>query len=186
MTIVGEATSHARSLHIIQILFFKQPHASTPVVVTARGRPKSSFPPPRNEGARNAGCTSASAAPCAKVESTRVSSPRSRRRHPAFRTQWLERQAACHNPRCPVLSAPPLRRTDGRCHRCLSGQRRIVLPPMARAAAPGSHASKPSAFGVVVIARWRTILPDPAGQEVPCASWRSNTDRSHRIPPRVS
>ena len=37
---------------------------------------------------------SASAAPCAKVESTRVSSPRLRRTHPAFRTQWLERRRA--------------------------------------------------------------------------------------------
>ena len=34
--------------------------------MTARGRPKLSFVPPSNEGARNAGCASASAAPCAK------------------------------------------------------------------------------------------------------------------------
>jgi len=40
--------------------------AITPVVMTARGRPKLSFVPPSNEGARNAGCASASAAPCAK------------------------------------------------------------------------------------------------------------------------
>lgn len=77
MTIEGEATSHAR-LHIIRIRFSnsharlglapfaQKTSAITPVVMTARGRPKSSFPPPQIEGARNAGCSRASAAPCAK------------------------------------------------------------------------------------------------------------------------
>ena len=40
-----------------------------------------------------------------KVKSTRVSSPRPRRRHPAFRTQWLERLIP-RSPRWTALSPP--------------------------------------------------------------------------------
>ena len=43
--------------------------------------------------------------PVCKVESTRVSSPRLRRRHPAFRTQWLERLIP-RSPRWTALSPP--------------------------------------------------------------------------------
>ena len=79
--IVGEAISRAHCCLVIRIQFSNSSHvqmcAIAPVVVTARGRPKLLSFRPRalgacpiratpNEGARNAGCASASAAPCAK------------------------------------------------------------------------------------------------------------------------
>ena len=46
--------------------------AIAPIIWKARGRPNSFHRFALNEGARNAGCASASAAPCAKVKSTRA------------------------------------------------------------------------------------------------------------------
>ena len=43
----------------------------------------------QREGVRNAGCSTHPQPRVQKVKSTRVVSPRTRRNHPAFRTQWV-------------------------------------------------------------------------------------------------
>ncbi len=67
----------------------------TPVVMTARGGARNSHIASPSMRARGTPDARAHPQPrVQKVKSTRASSPRSRRFHPAFRTQWLERLAA--------------------------------------------------------------------------------------------
>jgi len=116
------------------------------------------------------------------VKSTRASSPRSRRRHPAFRTQWLERLAS----RKPPVTDPSVI-TAGEDFRAaalpLYEERTLALPHGARRCA-GITRFGPSANGAVVTTIGAQAFP--ASRELSRASRRSDTDRGHRIPPRVS
>jgi len=100
-----------------------------------RGLCHSIRPPLRGRAERRV--PAAPAAPCAKVKSTRVSSPRSHRNHPAFRTQWAsgllralpgERLDACHR-RSPTGLCPPSVEDELRRARCPSGTRTARLGP---------------------------------------------------------
>ncbi len=84
------------------------PCAIPPIIWKARGRPNSSRRFALNEGARNAGCASASAAPCAKGKKhtsvvATVTPEASGVPHAMVGTACCVR-----HPRWPVLSTPPL------------------------------------------------------------------------------